>query len=52
MFEEKGKIADAMPYDGRAIEETLFLESIPGMQESIVNEMKTPAGKCAKEPGW
>lgn len=38
--------------DWRAIEETLFLESIPGMKESIVNGMKTPTGKCAKEPGW
>ena len=38
--------------DWRAIEETLFLESIPGMKQSIVNGMKTSTGKCSKEPGW
>ena len=38
--------------DWRAIEETLFLESTPGMKESIVKGMKTPVGKCAKGPGW
>ena len=38
--------------DWRAIEETLFLESIPGMKDSIVTGMKTRVGKCEKEPGW
>ena len=28
--------------DWRAIQETLFLESIPGMKESIVKGLKTP----------
>lgn len=38
--------------DWRAVEETLYLTSIPGMEESIRKGMKTPVDKCAKELGW
>lgn len=38
--------------DWRAIQETLYLLSIPGMRESIRKGMKTPLRKCATEPGW
>ena len=38
--------------DWRAIQETLFLESIPGMRESIVKGLKTPLEKCEKELDW
>ena len=38
--------------DWRAIQETLFLVSIPGMKESIVKGMKTPASKCSREIEW
>jgi len=38
--------------DWNAIQETLYLLSIPGMRESIRAGMKTPVGKCKKEPGW
>ena len=38
--------------DWRAIQETLYLTSIPGMKESIIQGLKTPAGKRHKEPGW
>lgn len=38
--------------DWKAIEETLYLVSIPGMRESIKNGLKTPVEKCSKEPGW
>ena len=38
--------------DWRAIQETLFLESIPGMKDSIVKGLKTPAEKCEKELDW
>jgi len=38
--------------DWRAIEETLFLESIPGMKDSILKGLKTPVGKCEKELDW
>jgi len=38
--------------DWKAIEETLYLDSIPGMRESIKKGLKTPVGKCSEEPGW
>jgi antitoxin YefM len=38
--------------DWKAIEETLYLASIPGMRESIKKGIKTPIGKCSEKPGW
>lgn len=38
--------------DWRAIEETLYLVSIPGMRESIRKGLKTSVKKCSEEPGW
>ena len=38
--------------DWKAIQETLFLLSIPGMRESIRKGLKTPVQKCAKELKW
>ncbi len=38
--------------DWRAIEETMYLTSIPGMRESIVEGMKENPGKLDTEPGW
>ncbi len=38
--------------DWRAIQETLYLLSVPGMRESIRKGMKTPVRKCASKPGW
>jgi prevent-host-death family protein len=38
--------------DWRAIQETLYLTSIPGMRESIKKGLKTPVDKCSEEPGW
>ncbi|MEC4680594.1 MAG: type II toxin-antitoxin system Phd/YefM family antitoxin [Nitrospirota bacterium] len=38
--------------DWRAIQETLFLQSIPGMKASIKKGLKTPVDKCSTEPGW
>jgi antitoxin YefM len=35
--------------DWRAIQETLYLSSIPGMKESIVKGLKTPIEKCYKD---
>lgn len=35
--------------DWRAIQETLYLTSIPGMKESIIKGLRTPVQKCAKE---
>jgi antitoxin YefM len=38
--------------DWRAIQETLYLTSIPGMKESIVEGLRTPVEQCAKEIEW
>ncbi|HJX32255.1 MAG TPA: type II toxin-antitoxin system Phd/YefM family antitoxin [Thermodesulfobacteriota bacterium] len=38
--------------DWKAIKETLYLVSIPGMRESIKKGLKTPIEKCEEEPGW
>ena len=38
--------------DWRAIEETLFLLSIPGMRESILEGIQTPLDECVDEVEW
>lgn len=38
--------------DWQAIQETLYLLSVPGMRESIKKAMAEPLAKSAKEPGW
>lgn len=38
--------------DWRAVQETLFLVSIPGMRESILDGMATPPDELEDEPGW
>jgi len=38
--------------DWRAIQETLYLLSIPKMRESIIKGMKTPVNKCDDKLGW
>ncbi len=38
--------------DWRAIQETLYLESIPGMRESILEGLKTPVENCSEDLEW
>jgi prevent-host-death family protein len=38
--------------DWRAIQESLYLLSVPGMRESIREGLATPIEDCAPEPGW
>lgn len=38
--------------DWEAIQETLYLLAIPGMRESIKEEMAEPPGESAKELEW
>jgi antitoxin YefM len=38
--------------DWTAIQETLFLLSVPGMRESIREGMDTPVDECSEDPGW
>lgn len=38
--------------DWRAVQETLYLVSIPGMREFILEGMATPPDGLDSEPGW
>lgn len=38
--------------DWRAIQETLYLLSVPGMRESIREGLQTPLDECEESPGW
>jgi len=38
--------------DWRAINETLYLLSIPGMRESIIEGLNTPLAECDDEVEW
>ena len=38
--------------DWHSIQETLYLTSIPGMRESIVDGLSTPVNECEKEIDW
>jgi len=38
--------------DWRAINETLYLLSIPGMRESIREGLRTPLSETDEDPGW
>jgi antitoxin YefM len=38
--------------DWRSIQETLYLVSVPGMRESILDGLATPVEECDEEPGW
>jgi antitoxin YefM len=38
--------------DWRAVQETLYLVSIPGMRDSILEGMATPVDELEDEPGW
>ena len=36
----------------RGLQETLYLVSIPGMREKVVEGMATPIQECSGEPVW
>ena len=38
--------------DWNAINETLYLLSVPGMRESIRKGMQESLDECRKDPGW
>jgi len=38
--------------DWRAIQETLYLTSIPGMRESIIEGLNTPVDECHEDLDW
>lgn len=50
-----GKKANAVlisENDWRDISETLYLISIPGMRESIIEGMNIPINECSEGPAW
>jgi prevent-host-death family protein len=50
-----GKRANAVllsAEDWSAIQETLFLLSVPGMRESIIEGMATSVAECSQELDW
>jgi len=38
--------------DWNTIQETLYLLSVPGMGESVVEALTTRVDQCENEPGW
>jgi PHD/YefM family antitoxin component YafN of YafNO toxin-antitoxin module len=38
--------------DWRAVQETLYLHSVPGLKESIVEGLATPVEECEEELDW
>lgn len=38
--------------DWKAIQETIYLSSIPGMSESIIEGMNTPVEECSEKLDW
>lgn len=38
--------------DWRAIQETLYLLSIPGMRDSIREGLSEPVDECSEDPAW
>ena len=50
-----GKRANAVlmsEEDWRSIQETVYLLSIPGMRQSIMEGLKAPIDETSEEPGW
>lgn len=38
--------------DWRSIQETLYLESIPGVRKTIIEGLNTPVEEMDEDPGW
>jgi len=38
--------------DWRSVQETLYLVSMPGMRESVIEGLQTPVEECAEELEW
>ena len=49
---KRGNVVLVSEDDWRAIQETLYLVSIPGMRESILEGMDEPVDNLSEEPGW
>ncbi len=49
---KRGNAVLSAEEDWRAINETLYLLSIPGMRESIIEGLNTPLAECDDEVEW
>ena len=49
---KKNKAVLVPDEDWEAIQETLYLLSVPGMREKIVDGMKTPIDQCSEVLTW
>lgn len=49
---KKGNAVLISESDWRAIQETLYLVSMPGMRESILKGMEEPISKCTDKLKW
>ena len=49
---KKGNAVLVSEQDWRAMQETVYLLSIPGMRESIREGLATPIEECYEDPGW
>lgn len=49
---KKGSVVMVAEDDWKAIEETLYLTSIPGMRESILEGIQEPFEECSEKLDW
>jgi len=49
---KKNKAVLISEEDWRSISETLYLEAVPGMRESIKAVREEPLEEASEEPGW
>lgn len=47
-----GNVVIVSEEDWRAMQETIYLSSIPGMKEKIIEGMKTPLEECVEDNSW
>lgn len=47
---KKGNVVILSEEDWRSIQETLYLDSIPGMKEKIIKGLQTPLDECLEDP--
>lgn len=49
---KKGNAILLSAQDWNALQETVYLLSIPGMRESIREGLEVPIEECSENPGW
>jgi antitoxin YefM len=51
---KKGNVVLVSEEDWKSVQETLYLLSVPGMREALIEGVNTPAEECktAEEIGW